>query len=135
MKLTINWNEETNQISASTDKPIQIDDMMTLLFTMQLQALKDVRHNAELDTSLTDQQRQNIIETLYDNYNAGASNVLYLFAPDEELHPDLTVEAMKEAEDRYMYNRLNRESRRQIDKKTKGETKILRFPGVKNEEL
>ena len=42
---------------------------------------------------------------------------------------------MKEAEDRYMYNSFNRKDRRQIDKKTKGETKILRFPGTHNEEL
>ena len=134
MKLTINWNEETNQITSSTDKPIRIDDMMTLLFTMQLESMNSIKEKAKAD-NISQDQLQEIIENLYDNYNAGASNVLYLFAPDKELHPDLTVEAMKEAEDRYMYNRLNRESRRSIDKKTHGETKILRFPGVKNEEL
>lgn len=135
MKLTINWNEETNQITSSTDKPIRIDELMTILFTMQLEAMNSIKEQATADTSLSEKQRQEIIENLYDNFNAGASNVLYLFAPDEELHPDLTVEAMKEAEDRYMYNSFNRKDRRQIDKKTKGETKLLRFPGTKNEKL
>lgn len=135
MKLTIDWNKETNQITSSTDEPIRIDELMTILFTLQLQAMNNVKENANNDQALTNEQRDEIIGNLYDNYNAGASNILYLFAPDKELHPDLTVEAMKEAEDRYMYNHLNRESRRQIDKKTKGETKILRFPGTKNEEL
>jgi hypothetical protein len=112
---------------------------MTILFTLQLQAMNNIKENANNDQTLTNEQRDEIIGNLYDNYNAGASNILYLFAPDKELHPDLTVEAMKEAEDRYMYNHLNIESRRQIDKKTKGETKILRFPkqqkGAPNEEL
>lgn len=38
---------------------------------------------------------------------------------------------MKQAEDQYMYNQLNRKARREVDKKTKGETKILRFPHEK----
>ena len=139
MQLTINLDETTKQLNLVTDSPIQIDDLMTILFTIQLQALNQIKEQVK---QTTPDKAQEIIESLYDNYNAGASNVLYLFAPDEELHPDLTVEAMKEAEDRYMYNHLNRETRRQIDKKTKGETKILRFPnqnqekqGDQNEEL
>lgn len=128
MQITINWNEETNQITTDSDRPIRIDELMTILFTMQLESMNSIKDQAQNDNQLSEEQRQEIIENLYDNYNAGASNVLYLFAPDKELHPDLTVEAMKEAEDRYMYNHLNRSTRRQIDKKTKGETKILRFP-------
>jgi hypothetical protein len=127
MKININLNEETNEVEVKTDKPINIQELMTIFFTMQLEAMNNVKRKAQDDPSLSEQQKQEIIESLYDNYNAGASNVLYLFAPDEELHPDLTVEAMKEAEDRYMYNKLNRESRREVDKKTHGETKVLRF--------
>lgn len=134
MQIIIDWNEETNQITTSATTPINIQDLMTVLFTLQLQALNNIKEKAQSD-NLSPEQLDELIGNLYDNYNAGASNVLYLFAPDKELHPDLTVEAMKEAEDRYMYNHLNRETRRQIDKKTKGETKILRFPGNKNEEL
>ena len=132
MNLTINWNKETNQVASSSDEPIRIDELMTLLFTVQLASMNEMKEQAQNDKTLTPEQVQDIIGTLYDNFNAGASNVLYLFCPDKELHPDLTVEAMKEAEDKYMYNHLNRETRREIDKKTKGETKVLRFPGQDN---
>ena len=125
MKITIELNEK-NQLSVNTDTPARVDDMMTILFTIQLEILKSTLENAK--GSHTEDQIKAIKEDLYDKYNAGASNVLYLFAPDQELRPDLTVEAMKEAEDRYMYNQLNRKARREVDKKTKGETKILRFP-------
>lgn len=127
MKLTIELNEETNQISTNVDKPTPIDDMMTILFTIQLEFMKSFIAQVEKSGEATPEQLQTLKEDLYDKYNAGASNVLYLFAPDEELHPDLTVEAMKAAEDKYMYNSLNRQARRQVDKKTKNQTKILRF--------
>ena len=102
---------------------------MTILFTVQLEFMKNFMHQVENSESApTPEQLKAIKEDLYDKYNAGASNVLYLFIPDQELRPDLTVEAMKEAEDRYMYNQLNRKARREVDKKTKNQTKILRFP-------
>lgn len=127
MKLTITLDEESNQLATNVDKPIRIDDMMTILFTVQLEMMKSFMKHIE-ESGTPEEHVKALKEDLYDKYNAGASNVLYLFCPDEELRPDLTVEAMKEAEDRYMYNHLNRESRREIDKKTKGETKILKFP-------
>lgn len=121
MKLVIDVNEETNQLQLSSDKPVKLDDLMTILFTLQLTSLQNCLKNAP------DEQKDEVKNLLYDNYNAGASNVLYLFAPDKELHPDLTVEAMKAAEDRYMYNQLNRKARREVDKKTHGNSKLLRF--------
>lgn len=130
MKLTIELNKETNQISTNIDTPTQIDDMMTILFTVQLEFMKNfVKQVENSNPAPTPEQLKALKEDLYDKYNAGASNVLYLFIPDQELRPDLTVEAMKQAEDQYMYNQLNRKARREVDKKTKGETKILRFPG------
>ena len=126
MKITIELDEKTGQIDTNFDKPIRIDDFMTVLFTVQLEMMKGALGQAQ-KANLTKDQINQIRDDMYDKYNAGASNVLYLFAPDNELHPDLTVEAMKAAEDQYMYNQLNRKTRREIDKKTKGETKILRF--------
>lgn len=126
MKITIEVDEKTGQIDTNFDKPVRIDDFMTVLFTVQLEMMKGSLAQAH-KAGLTETQIAQVRDNLYDNYNAGASNVLYLFAPDNELHPDLTVEAMKAAEDQYMYNQLNRKTRREIDKKTKGETKILRF--------
>lgn len=126
MKVTIELDEKTGKIDTNFDKPVRLDDFMTVLFTVQLEMMKGTLAQA-YKSDLTPEQINLIRDDIYDKYNAGASNVLYLFAPDNELHPDLTVEAMKAAEDKYMYNQLNRKTRREIDKKTKGETKILRF--------
>lgn len=126
MKLEIELTED-NKIKTQIDTPMPIDDLMPILFTVQLSYMKQFMRQVEESEELSSEQIQALKEDLYDKYNAGASNVLYLFAPDEELRPDLTVEAMKEAEDRYMYNQLNRETRRKLDKQTKGETKILKF--------
>lgn len=126
MKITIEVDEKTGKIDTNFDKPVRMDDFMTVLFTVQLEMMKNSLAHAQ-KSDLTEDQINLIRDDMYDKYNAGASNVLYLFAPDNELHPDLTVEAMKAAEDQYMYNQLNRKTRREIDKKTKGETKILRF--------
>lgn len=126
MKLEIELTED-NKIKTQIDTPMAIDDLMPILFTVQLSYMRQFMKQVEGSGDLSSEQIQGLKEDLYDKYNAGASNVLYLFAPDEELRPDLTVEAMKEAEDKYMYNQLNRKDRRAVDKKTKGETKILRF--------
>lgn len=128
MKLVIDLDEETQKISAQCVDAPRIDDMLTILFSVQLNFMNNFIEHVQKGTDITPEELQSLKEDLYDKYNAGASNVLYLFAPDIEMHPDLTVEAMKEAEDRYMYNQLNRKTRREVDKKTHNQTKILRFP-------
>lgn len=126
MKLTIEVTED-NKVLSQIDEPISIDNLMPILFTVQLSYLRASINQFEQMPDITPEQLQGLKEDLYDKYNAGASNVLSLFIPDKELRPDLTVEAMRFAEDQYMYNQLNREQRRELDKKTKGETKILQF--------
>lgn len=103
-----------NQIGVNFDGDWTIDDTLTALFTVQLECMKKFINSVE--PTVSPETLQALKEDLYDKYNAGASNILYLFIPDKELHPDLTVEAMKEAEDNYMYRRLNRQTRRGIDK-------------------
>ena len=135
MKLEIELTED-NKIKTQIDTPMAIDDLMPILFTVQLSYMRQFMKQVESSEDLSSEQIQSLKEDLYDKYNAGASNVLYLFAPDEELRPDLTVEAMRYAEDQFMYNQLNRKERRALDKKTKGETKVLQFKprGDQNEE-
>lgn len=126
MKLEIELTED-GKVKTQIDTPIAIDDLMPVLFTVQLSYMRQFMKQVEESGELSSEQIQGLKEDLYDKYNAGASNVLYLFAPDEELRPDLTVEAMKQAEDQFMYNQLNRKERRELDRKTKGETKVLQF--------
>ena len=130
MKLTIEVTKD-NKVLSQIDTPIPIDDMMPILFTVQLAFMRQFIKQVEEESDITPEQLQGLKEDLYDKYNAGASNVLSLFIPDKELRPDLTVEAMKAAEDQYMYNQLNRKNRRELDKKTKGETKVLKFKSKK----
>lgn len=131
MKITINLDEEKNQMETNIDKPARIDDLMTVFFTLQLDLMNNFIKQIA-DSGAPEEHIKALKEDLYDKYNAGASNLLYLFIPDQELRPDLTVEAMKEAEDRYMYNQLNRKARREVDKKTHNQTKVLRFPTQKD---
>ena len=126
MKLEIELTED-GKVKTQINTPIAIDDLMPVLFTVQLSYMRQFMKQVEESGELSSEQIQGLKEDLYDKYNAGASNVLYLFAPDEELRPDLTVEAMKQAEDQFMYNQLNRKERRALDRKTKGETKVLQF--------
>lgn len=135
MKLEIELTED-GKVKTQIDTPMAIDDLMPILFTVQLSYMRQFMKQVEESEELSSEQIQGLKEDLYDKYNAGASNVLYLFAPDEELRPDLTVEAMKQAEDQFMYNQLNRAERRALDRKTKGETKVLQFRprGDQNEE-
>lgn len=131
MKITINLDEEKNQMETNIDKPVRIDDLMTIFFTLQLDLMNNFIKQIA-DSGAPEEHIKAVKEDLYDKYNAGASNLLYLFIPDQELRPDLTVEAMKEAEDRYMYNQLNRKARREVDKKTHNQTKVLKFPTQKD---
>ena len=130
MKITIELNDK-NQVLSQLDEPMAIDDILPMLFTVQLSYMRSFIERVKEKSDITPENLQNLKEDLYDKYNAGASNVLSLFIPDKELRPDLTVEAMKAAEDQYMYNQLNRKSRRELDKKTKGETKVLKFKSKK----
>lgn len=130
MKITIELNDK-NQVLSQLDEPMAIDDILPMLFTVQLSYMRSFIEQVKAKSDITPENLQNLKEDLYDKYNAGASNVLSLFIPDKELRPDLTVEAMKAAEDQYMYNQLNRKNRRELDKKTKGETKVLKFKSKK----
>ena len=80
------------KVMVKTDAPTNILEQMQLTFTAQLAML-----NAALDAAPKDMVEA-MREDLYDRYNASASSVLSKFAPNIEQHPDLTVEAILEAE-------------------------------------
>lgn len=95
IKITI----KDGKILLHSENKLTLEDMMTVLFTVQLQMLRNCTPPTD------DPNFETIRDLLYDQYNIGASNVLYLYAPDSTLRPDLTEEALRhdlEAEDRYM---------------------------------
>ncbi|MCQ2968544.1 MAG: hypothetical protein MJ191_00205 [Clostridium sp.] len=111
--LTITKTED-DKLQITSSAPANVLEVLTMTFTAQLHLM-----NAFIDAikpTITEEELQTLKEDLYDKYNAGASNILYLYLPDHEMHPDLTVEAMKAAEDKYMSEVVNK------NKKTKTQT-------------
>lgn len=101
MKIEINFDEKTNQVTLNSSKPIRIDDLMTIMFTGQLMALRKA-----LPAPGTPEYEP-IRDLLYDQYNSGASQVLSMFCPDKELRPDITAEALLEAENKYIREKVS----------------------------
>lgn len=101
MEIKIIIDKETNKVDLESSEPIRVDDLMTVLFTVQLSMLR------EATPSEDDPNYKVIRDLLYDNFNVGASTVLSMYAPDNTLRPDLTAEAMLEAENNYMEGQIS----------------------------
>lgn len=66
---------------------------------------------------------------IYQAYNEAASSILELYAPEFELRPDLTTEAIQRAEEELInekFNKLNREQRRSKNKIVKEARKKIK---------
>lgn len=100
-KLTIKIANE--QMSLTAKESIALPDLMLVLLTGLLQAMQTTVSRAP------EEDRQAIKEDIYDMFNQGASNVLTHFAPDIEMRPDLTAQAILEKENEIIdreYNKL-----------------------------
>lgn len=89
----IYFNIKDNKIKLSYKNPMPITDFLQVISTGILLALKGVVDAAP------EESRQEIQEDLYDMYNAAASNTLHYFAPEIEMRPHLTSQAILDAED------------------------------------
>lgn len=99
MRININVKED-NQLSFNTSEPITIDELISTVMTLSLAAMNQVVANAP--EGRTEEARG----SLYDFFNIAASKTLALFAPELELRPNLTTQAILEAE-----NNIIREGR------------------------
>jgi spore germination protein GerM len=89
-------------------KNLHITDLIQVLSTVILNAMKSLVKAAPIG------KQMELRNDLYDMYNMAASQTLRYFAPDLELHPGLTEQAIMEAEN----NIVNREyARVQVDPK------------------
>lgn len=100
MTITIEVNKD-NAIATTVSEPVTVDAFLNATSTAQLGAMQTYV------ASIPEDQREKVIKDLYDSYNIIASTVLSAFAPDLELRPDLTEEAIMEAEKMIMkrYNK------------------------------
>lgn len=92
-----------NRVTVSfKDKTLNISDFIQVVSTGILSAMLSVVQ------ATPEGQRQPVKEALYDTYNMTASGVLKYFAPEIELRPNLTAQAILEAEDKIIEKEYNK---------------------------
>lgn len=82
----------TDEGAFLSSEAMMADELIRILMLAALNAMKEVVNNTE------EEHRQACKEELYDYFNKSASAVLETFAPEIELRPDLTTEAILKAE-------------------------------------
>ena len=92
MKKRLTITVDDNQVSMHTSGPISFEDLISLTSTVTLGYMRQIRDNTPAD------KQADAVNTLYDAYNFAVSHVLEAFAPDKELRPNLTSQAILEAE-------------------------------------
>lgn len=86
----------TDQGAFISSEPLNPEDYINLTLSAQLNFFEEIVASAPED------KQEEVTEFLYDMYNLAASAFLETFAPEIELRPDLTVEAILEAENQLL---------------------------------
>jgi hypothetical protein len=108
---------QDGKVTISFDKQIPVPEFLQIISTGILASLNSIVNAAP------EEIKQSTKEELYDLYNAAASNTLSYFAPEIEMRPHLTTEAILKAEneiiDKDFKVTANRAARRTMRKKEK----------------
>lgn len=91
-----NFNVQNDKVRVTFKRGVPIPDFLQVIFTGTLNAMQQIVNTTPED------DRERVKGEIYDMFNAGASRTLEYFAPELELRPDLTTQAILEAEDRIM---------------------------------
>jgi len=91
----INISSGALQCSPKLDFP----EAMRLIKSAELAFMRGLMDAVESDKDNTAEQNNKFKEDLYDAYNQACSSVLFQFAPEFEMRPDLTVEAIARAQE------------------------------------
>ena len=91
-----------------SSEELHVADYINITLAAQLNMFNDILNNAK------EEDRDAVRGELYDMYNLAASAFLKAFAPEFELRPDLTEEAILRAE-----NEILKEKAEQIEFPTK----------------
>ena len=83
---------DEGKMSYKTKYPIAFDDLLSVAMTLCLGAMNDITENAP------EGSKEECKGALYDIFNVAASKLLQNFAPEMELRPNLTAQAIMEAE-------------------------------------
>jgi hypothetical protein len=90
--------DKNRKVKVSFKNPVPFTDFLQIISTGILTAMFSIVNSAPED------QRPQVKEELYDMYNAAASNLLSFFAPEIEMRPHLTTQAILEAENAIIQN-------------------------------
>lgn len=103
LKLTLNENK---QLSITTDTPMNTYAAINLFMNGCMSFM-----NANL-AEVPDDLKQPVKEHIFDVFNEAASAVLAQFAPDINLRPDITEEAILQTELKLASKRINKSKKR-----------------------
>lgn len=90
-EIKIKLNDK-NQMSLTTKKPIHFEDMLQITQTAILGHANTILKN------VPEEALESVKGSLYDKMNLAFSRTLEFFAPEFELRPDLTAQAILEKE-------------------------------------
>ena len=93
----IYFNVKDNQVTVKSRGPMSLEEMMQVTMTGLIGAM-----NACLKAAKDSDEHEQLKGYIYDRFNLAASRVLEIFAPELELRPNITVDAIKRAEDDLM---------------------------------
>lgn len=86
----IHFNVNEGKVKVSFRKPVSLPDFLQIVQTGILTALNSFLESAD--------DKEKGKQELFDLYNTACSNTLHYFAPEYDLRPDLTAEAILRAE-------------------------------------
>lgn len=89
--ITTEYNEQ-NEVRVQVSRQINFEEIMQVTFSGVLALMNTLLEN------VPEEDRPGAKEELYDMLNIAASNALSVFAPEIEMRPNLTVDAIMKAE-------------------------------------
>lgn len=96
-----------------SSEELHVADYINITLAAQLNMFSDIVHKTK------EEDKENVRGELYDMYNLAASAFLKAFAPEFELRPDLTEEAILRAENEI------------LDERAANVDKVIEFPTKK----
>lgn len=93
------------KVGVNFQSNLPVDDFLALMSTAILSALR------QTVAALPKEEQPSATEQLFDMYNAAASNTLHLFAPEIDMRPNLTEQAILEAENNILIRQAEEESK------------------------
>lgn len=92
VELLFEYNEK-NEVRVRTSRDVNFEELMQVIFAGTIALMNT------LTEQVPEEDRPAAKEELYDMLNIAASNALSVFAPEIDMRPNLTVDAIMKAED------------------------------------